>query len=70
MPNRIIIDPTIRRILAVVVVFLSASVSLNSLAAASADRTTSHPMRFDRISQDDGLSQSNVFSILQDSRGL
>ena len=70
VPNRIIIDPTIRRILAVVVVFLSASVSLNSLAAASADRTTSHPMRFDRISQDDGLSQSNVFSILQDSRGL
>lgn len=27
-------------------------------------------MRFDHISLDDGLSQSNVFSILQDSRGL
>jgi len=27
-------------------------------------------MRFDRLSLDDGLSQSNVFSILQDSNGL
>ena len=27
-------------------------------------------MRFDRITLDDGLSQSNVFSILQDSQGL
>ncbi len=29
-----------------------------------------HPMRFDHITLDDGLSQSNVSTILQDSRGL
>ena len=28
------------------------------------------PMRFDQLSQDDGLSQNNVFTIFQDSQGL
>ena len=37
---------------------------------ASADSGSAHPMRFDRISLDDGLSQSNVSTIMQDSSGL
>lgn len=41
---------------------------VSTVAAASDD--SHHPMRFDRITLDDGLSQSNVFSIWQDSRGL
>ena len=28
-----------------------------------------HPMRFEHLTLDEGLSQSNVLSILQDSRG-
>lgn len=44
--------------------------SLLFASAVSANGSDSHPMRFDRISLDDGLSQSNVFSILQDSQGL
>ena len=36
-------------------------------AAAAA---TAHPMRFDRLTLDDGLSQSSVISILQDSQGF
>jgi diguanylate cyclase (GGDEF)-like protein len=44
--------------------------SLAVSAAAPAGDTSYHPMRFDRIDLDDGLSQSNVFSIFQDSRGL
>lgn len=50
---------------------LLASVTLlfgSSTALANGDNH--HPMRFDRISQDEGLSQSNVFAILQDSNGL
>ena len=36
-------------------------------AAADADH---HPMRFNRISLDDGLSQSTVLSVLQDMNGM
>ena len=39
-------------------------------SAAAAGVETHHPMRFDRISLDEGLSQSNVFAVMQDSRGL
>ena len=39
-------------------------------AVANAAESESHPMRFDRLSLDDGLSQSTVIRILQDSRGL
>ena len=38
--------------------------------AASASPADYHPMRFDRLSLDDGLSQSNVLTIWQDSAGL
>jgi ligand-binding sensor domain-containing protein len=37
---------------------------------AAANEVSHHPMHFDRISLDQGLSQSNVLAILQDSRGL
>ncbi len=39
-------------------------------AGAASTGDTHHPMRFEQISLDEGLSQSNIFSILQDSRGL
>ena len=48
--------------------------ALVSLLAANgpslADGSEHHPMRFEQITLDDGLSQSNVFTILQDSDGL
>ncbi|MDH3275488.1 MAG: diguanylate cyclase [Gammaproteobacteria bacterium] len=47
-----------------------AAVMLGTSATAASDDSQSHPMRFDRLSLDDGLSQSTVISILQDSRGL
>ncbi len=47
------------------------AISLLSMSVlAQADESSRQPMRFDRISLDEGLSQSNVFSILQDSKGL
>lgn len=49
---------------------LASIVLLSFAGAASASSSDNHPMRFDRISLDDGLSQSNVFSIHQDSEGL
>ena len=50
-------------------VFFAAALLFGGSANA-ADSDSHHPMRFDRISLDDGLSQSNVFTILQDSDGL
>jgi len=47
-----------------------AAMMLCSPATAADSDSESHPMRFDRLSLDDGLSQSTVISILQDSRGL
>ena len=47
-----------------------AALMLGSPATAANSDSQSHPMRFDRLSLDDGLSQSTVISILQDSRGL
>ncbi len=49
------------------------STALFLLTAGLAQATTgqaSHPMRFDHLSLDDGLSQSNVLSVLQDSDGM
>ena len=37
---------------------------------AVADEGSYHPMRFDRVSQDEGLSQNSVFAITQDSDGF
>ena len=37
---------------------------------AAASEVSHHPMHFERISLDEGLSQSNVLTILQDSKGL
>ncbi len=42
------------------------SLALTGLAVAESH----HPMRFQHLTLDDGLSQSNVMAILQDSRGL
>jgi diguanylate cyclase (GGDEF)-like protein len=48
----------------------TAVLTLMICSTAIAAKTESHPMRFDRLSLDDGLSQSAVISIHQDSRGL
>ncbi|MBT8080681.1 MAG: diguanylate cyclase [Gammaproteobacteria bacterium] len=37
---------------------------------AAANEVSHHPMYFNRISLDQGLSQTNVMTVLQDSRGL
>ena len=47
-----------------------AIVALMFCAVANAAESESHPMRFDGLTLDDGLSQSTVIRILQDSRGL
>jgi diguanylate cyclase (GGDEF)-like protein len=39
-------------------------------AAAAASANGYHPMRFNHITLDDGLSQSTVLSVLQDSKGM
>lgn len=52
---------------------LTITLALSGAEAYAADtdeRPQHHPMRFDHLSLDDGLSQSNVFTILQDSDGL
>ncbi len=54
-----------RSFFAVLTVF---AVTLSGPVAASSDAYP--PMRFDHVSLDQGLSQSNVFTILQDSKGL
>ena len=61
------LDTTVRqlRIKCVVVAAMLFSV----LPAWASEPFSHHPMRFDHITLDDGLSQSNVLSILQDSRG-
>ncbi len=46
---------------------LVAAAFVGGTAAAG---TSGHPMRFEHLTLDDGLSQSNVFAILQDSQGL
>jgi len=49
---------------------LLAFVLLASAAPAMGDSSfDAHPMRFEHLTLEDGLSQSNVLSILQDSRG-
>ncbi len=49
---------------------LFATVLLMSAAPAAAGvGFDAHPMRFEHVTLDDGLSQSNVLSILQDARG-
>ena len=52
-------------------VFVSAIATLLlGSGMAVANSVSHHPMRFDRITLDDGLSQSNVLTIWQDSKGL
>ena len=55
--------------------FRSLTAQLAALAAAlfstvALAATESHPMRFEHITLDDGLSQSNVITVLQDSQGM
>ncbi len=45
------------------------AILLLPVSTALAGKNGSHPMRFDRLTLDQGLSQSNVLSILQDSQG-
>ena len=54
----------------IAVALLLASALLFGGTAKAEESGSQHPMRFDRISLEDGLSQSNVFTILQDSDGL
>ncbi len=49
---------------------LVATLLLPALPVWASDAFSHHPMRFEHIGLDDGLSQSNVLSILQDSTGL
>ena len=49
---------------------LVATLLLPALPVLASDAFSHHPMRFEHIGLDDGLSQSNVLSILQDSTGL
>ena len=49
---------------------LLATLLLPALPVWANDAFSHHPMRFEHITLDDGLSQSNVLSILQDSTGL
>lgn len=46
---------------------LMAGIALTAPANAAVEH---HPMRFDRLSLDEGLSQSDVLAVLQDSEGL
>ena len=39
-------------------------------ALATEGELAQHPIRFDRVTLEDGLSQSTVLDVLQDSRGL
>ena len=43
---------------------------LLTLAGTAAATPESHPMRFNHLTLDQGLSQSNVLAILQDSEGM
>ena len=52
---------------ALAIVLLLAPFAGAPFAAAGVE---SHPMRFDHLTLDDGLSQSNVLSVLQDSDGF
>ena len=56
------------RTLAYLALILLISIGVSS--AVFADTSDHHPMRFDHISLDDGLSQSTVLAVLQDSDGL
>jgi len=47
-----------------------AALTLALLLCAGAGAADHHPMRFGHVTLDDGLSQSNVLAILQDSQGL
>ena len=46
------------------------AVVLGAAAPALAAGDSYHPMRFEHITLDDGLSQSTVLTVLQDSKGL
>ncbi|MDJ0748155.1 MAG: two-component regulator propeller domain-containing protein [Woeseiaceae bacterium] len=57
-----------RRSLGLIIAVLSSLLATGSAALAAADK--SHPMRFGHLSINDGLSQSNVLAVLQDSDGF
>lgn len=61
---------TVRCLLYGATAFLCGLGWTSTAISAQSDAATFPPMRFDRITLDDGLSQSNIFTILQDSRGL
>ena len=52
--------------------FTAVAIALGILAGtpASAEVPASHPMRFGHLTLDQGLSQSNVLAVLQDSEGM
>ncbi len=52
------------------ILLLALVLSIGTSSVVSADTSGHHPMRFDHITLEDGLSQSNVLSVLQDSQGM
>ncbi|MDH3434839.1 MAG: hypothetical protein OEM60_13320, partial [Gammaproteobacteria bacterium] len=56
------------RLVAYLLVALILSVGVSTVVFAGT--SDHHPMRFDHVTLDDGLSQSTVLSVLQDSRGM
>jgi len=52
------------------IAFFSIGLGMFAGTAAAADTPASHPMRFDHLTLDQGLSQSNVLAVLQDSEGM
>ncbi len=48
---------------------VAAALLVAAAPAAANGKFDAHPMRFEHLTLDDGLSQSNVLSILQDSKG-
>ena len=48
---------------------IAAALLASPIPASSDEGFDSHPMRFEHLSLNDGLSQTNILSILQDARG-
>ena len=65
-PNRIKLN-RLHKVKAICATLLL-TIAASSTTVASED--SSHPMRFGHLTLNDGLSQSNVLSVLQDSEGL
>ena len=64
------IEPHKRSLRLFAYLMLALILSVGVSTAVFAGTGDHHPMRFDHVTLDDGLSQSTVLSVLQDSRGM